>query len=73
MDNDQKTEAEQKAKQKLVRYLTVAQHHQIQQRKKRHSPAQKAKWRLAVIIFFIILITTGLYGGLSEIGLIPTL
>lgn len=61
------------AKKKLARYLSAAQHHQIHRRKKPHLPAQRVKWRFWIITFFIILLLTGLYGSLTELGIIPTL
>lgn len=73
MQHDQESSEEKEGKQKLIRYLTVAQHHQTQRRRKRHLPAQKAKWRFIVIALFIFIFLTGLYGAFSEIGALPTL
>ena len=58
---------------KLARYLSAAQHHQVHRKKKRRLPAQRAKWRFWIITVFIVLLLTGLYGSLTESGLLPTL
>jgi len=60
-------------KERLIRYLSAAQHHQVHTKKKRHLPAQRAKWRFWIITVFAILMFTCLYGGLTELGVMPIL